>query len=145
MLVVPFGFLGVNFWFFEIWKWFCGVQTYFKLEGKMIFDSHVDLNVQLIELNLNYFQTRKIASCHFDENFRKNEIFLKWNILVFCGCAMLLEVSRMYWSAWITVFDLELNIFNNIFNFCNEHAFVTKIDFLSIEGIWKAASSGPRR
>ena len=27
------------------------------------------------------------------------------------------------------VVDLELNIFNNILNFCNEHAFVTKIDF----------------
>ena len=49
--------------------------------------------------------------------------------MVFDGCAMDLEVSRVYFSTSMIVFDLELNTFNNILNFCNEHAFVTKIDF----------------
>ena len=41
-------------------------------------------------------------------------------------------------------FGPELNTFNDMFNFSNEHAFVKKIDFRILKGL-KAASSGPRR
>ena len=56
---------------------------------------------------------------------------------------MLLEVSKEYLSAYMIVFDLELNTFNDMFNFCNERAFVKKIDFQILKGFKKQLHQDP--
>ena len=56
---------------------------------------------------------------------------------------MLLEVCREYLSACMIVFDPELNTFNDMFNFCNEHAFVIKNDSRVLKGFEKQLHQDP--
>ena len=56
---------------------------------------------------------------------------------------MLLEVCREYLRACMIVLDPELNTFNDMFNFCNKHAFVKKIDFRILKGFKKQLHQDP--
>ena len=71
LIIMVFGFLGVYFWFFERWKWFCRVNAYFQQEGKMISDSYVDSNVKLVEINFKLFLSHTKCIAPFWWKFSK--------------------------------------------------------------------------